>query len=152
MKNTMVFATHEIKEKGGLTFSEKIPAETLIGPGAEGKTSPALPGEAALTGPCDVSLEFSVGGERILMEGRVEGRWRLSCSRCLTPHEISFEQAVEETYPLTDDSIDAREEVRQTLILNLPAKPLCRPGCLGLCAACGKDLNQGPCDCQSANA
>jgi len=31
------------------------------------------------------------------------------------------------------------------VLLAVPLRPLCREGCLGLCAACGADLNTGAC-------
>jgi uncharacterized protein len=37
--------------------------------------------------------------------------------------------------------------VRQYALLAIPMKPLCREGCAGLCPTCGRNLNQGPCDC-----
>lgn len=30
----------------------------------------------------------------------------------------------------------------------MPTKMLCKPDCKGLCCKCGKNLNDGPCDCQ----
>jgi uncharacterized protein len=40
-----------------------------------------------------------------------------------------------------------RPLVRDALLLELPLAPLCREDCRGLCAHCGADLNDGPCDC-----
>ena len=38
--------------------------------------------------------------------------------------------------------------LREQLILASPMHPLCAEGMfLGLCARCGKDLNEGPCRC-----
>ena len=35
----------------------------------------------------------------------------------------------------------------EELVLSLPAKPLCKKGCKGLCQNCGQNLNLGPCSC-----
>ena len=43
--------------------------------------------------------------------------------------------------------LDLREAIRQNLLLALPMKALCRENCAGLCSQCGKDLNEGSCDC-----
>jgi uncharacterized protein len=43
--------------------------------------------------------------------------------------------------------VDLSELIRQTLLVNLPLQPLCRAECAGLCPQCGKNLNEGPCDC-----
>ncbi|MCH7481045.1 MAG: DUF177 domain-containing protein [Chloroflexi bacterium] len=34
--------------------------------------------------------------------------------------------------------------VREYLVLDMPINPLCKPDCLGLCADCGKNLNDSP--------
>jgi uncharacterized protein len=50
---------------------------------------------------------------------------------------------------LDDDIIDLSELVRQNLVVNLPTAVLCAPACLGLCPGCGKNLNEGPCQCDT---
>ena len=37
--------------------------------------------------------------------------------------------------------------MRDALLLDLPAAPLCRDDCAGLCPSCGIDLNQFTCSC-----
>jgi uncharacterized protein len=49
------------------------------------------------------------------------------------------------------DSIAISDLLREQLLLMLPVKPLCRPDCAGLCASCGKDLNEGSCTCSKRN-
>ena len=36
----------------------------------------------------------------------------------------------------------------EDVVLNLPSKVLCKDDCKGLCPQCGKNLNDGPCDCK----
>jgi uncharacterized protein len=43
--------------------------------------------------------------------------------------------------------IDLSSFVIEVVALALPVKPLCREDCAGLCARCGADRNQAPCDC-----
>jgi len=45
------------------------------------------------------------------------------------------------------DKIDIVNDVRDYLILSVPMKKLCKEECAGLCIKCGKDLNEGACDC-----
>ena len=139
MNPALRFAVREIKERGGLTYSGPALVEEFAQEGLFGEARPEV--------PCTLSLEFSVGGSRILMEGRVEGQWLMPCSRCLTPHRAPLVWAFEETYPMSQEQIDVGEDVRQALVLSLPERSLCRKDCKGLCAACGADLNQGPCPC-----
>ncbi|GBD87839.1 hypothetical protein BMS3Abin03_01773 [bacterium BMS3Abin03] len=46
------------------------------------------------------------------------------------------------------DKIDISSDVRDYAILAVPMKKLCRIDCKGLCYKCGKDLNEGDCDCE----
>ncbi|HWS47003.1 MAG TPA: DUF177 domain-containing protein, partial [Acidimicrobiia bacterium] len=52
-----------------------------------------------------------------------------------------------ETYALDDDVVDLEPLVRDALVLELPAVPLCRDDCRGLCPSCGIDRNAATCDC-----
>ncbi|HLD40656.1 MAG TPA: DUF177 domain-containing protein, partial [Candidatus Omnitrophota bacterium] len=47
----------------------------------------------------------------------------------------------------SDTSIDISEDIRQEIILEYPDKPLCEETCLGLCVNCGRNLNEGNCNC-----
>lgn len=136
----MRFAVSEIKEQEGLTFSGPFGLDEFA---AEG-----LFGEAKPEGPCAVDLEFSVGGSSILMEGRIEVRWRVACNRCLELHLATAAGELEETYPISAETVDVTEEVRQALVLSLPERSLCREDCKGLCPRCGGNLNEGSCRCQ----
>jgi uncharacterized protein len=44
--------------------------------------------------------------------------------------------------------LDIGVGIRETVIFALPVAPVCRDGCLGLCPACGKNLNKGLCHCR----
>jgi uncharacterized protein len=46
-----------------------------------------------------------------------------------------------------DFVLEVDEALRQYLVMGKPAKPLCRPGCRGLCPRCGHDLNRRTCSC-----
>ena len=58
------------------------------------------------------------------------------------------DEEVDITYlPHDADKIDISKDVRDYLILSVPMKRLCKEDCKGLCYKCGKDLNEGKCDC-----
>ena len=40
--------------------------------------------------------------------------------------------------------IDLEPVLRDSVVLDLPFAPLCRPDCAGLCVECGANLNQNP--------
>ena len=86
-----------------------------------------------------------------------------TCDRCASDfhRDIHFpidvvlvtEMANEENedewvFPLEGDSADLDDIVRTVFVLNLDSKLLCKEDCKGLCHRCGKNLNDGPCNCQ----
>jgi uncharacterized protein len=107
----------------------------------------------------------------LLAYGELDARARGACSRCLRPVETPVHLTIEEEFlptvdvatgqplPRQDDDagayfeidahhhVDLTEAVRQTLVMNEPMRPLCRPDCAGLCTRCGADLNEGRCAC-----
>ncbi|MFH1725939.1 MAG: DUF177 domain-containing protein [Elusimicrobiota bacterium] len=134
------FSVREIRERGGLEVSLSVlPADLFSEP-----PSGAMPG-----GPFAAGLEFSVGGDCILLQACLAGSWTVACGRCLAEHRVAFEAEMDETYALALETIDIREDLRQTALLELPQRSLCRPDCEGLCSQCGKNLNEGPCGCGS---
>jgi uncharacterized protein len=49
-----------------------------------------------------------------------------------------------------DDCLALEDVLREQVLLSLPARTLCREECKGICVHCGSNLNQEPCQCQSA--
>ncbi|MGB9825448.1 MAG: YceD family protein [Desulfofundulus sp.] len=123
--------------------------------------------EVKLLDPVTVKLTITNTGELLLANGRLETSLLLTCSRCLerfpyaleAPFVIGYREVKKkmpeepededlEVRGFTGDRIDITDDVRDTLYLALPMKPLCRQDCLGLCPRCGKNLNEGPCTCE----
>ncbi len=108
----------------------------------------------------------------ILAQGTLQTRIPVECSRCLKVFDYPLSVDIEEEYfPVIDVNsgtpleipeepggftidehhiLDLKEAIRQNILLAIPMKPLCREDCAGLCQSCGKDLNQGQCDCNKA--
>ncbi len=110
-----------------------------------------------------------VGG-RLMYSGQGQYYWRAdlrtvvetTCRRCLAP--VALEVAADLDVLFTEDTqaddpstyvipprsteLDLGATVREELILAVPSYVVCRDDCRGLCPRCGKDLNQGPCDCR----
>ncbi len=99
----------------------------------------------------------------LMMTGNLQTTIHGVCDRCASDFDaqVSFpidvvlvtELASEENedewvFPLVGDSADLEEIVRTVFVLNLDSKLLCKPDCKGLCCRCGKNLNEGPCDCK----
>ena len=63
--------------------------------------------------------------------------------------ELSNEDSEDEwVFPLEGDSADLDDIIRTVLVLNMDSQLLCSDDCKGLCCRCGKNLNDGPCNCQ----
>jgi uncharacterized protein len=73
------------------------------------------------------------------------------CSRCLSEFEWEFDKDVQLHYPLDSSTtfIDLNPEIREEVILDYPIKPVCSLLCKGLCIKCGKNKNEGGCNCGS---
>ncbi len=53
-----------------------------------------------------------------------------------------------ELFVLSGTELDLQELLETCLVLDMESKFLCRDDCKGLCPRCGRDLNEGPCDCR----
>ncbi|NLX09743.1 MAG: DUF177 domain-containing protein [Chloroflexi bacterium] len=104
-------------------------------------------------------LKLSRNARGILVQGQVETSVLSECARCLTMTPIPVTFVLEElfAYPPLPEAEYAVEDtgfldlaplLREEAILAIPMDALCRPDCAGLCPECGKNLNEGPCDCQ----
>ena len=61
--------------------------------------------------------------------------------------QIEEEAEGDDRYFYQGDHVELAPMLREHIILAAPMRPLCREECAGLCARCGKDLNDGPCQC-----
>ncbi len=111
-----------------------------------------------------VALKLSnMGQSKALVEGSVKLIFILPCDRCLRDVIYTFDLSFVTEVALSDSAdIEADEElssfmegyhlnvdemVNHEILLNWPAKILCREDCKGLCKTCGKNLNDGDCGC-----
>ena len=64
-----------------------------------------------------------------------------------TEPDVEAEDEGDDRYFYQGDHIELAPMLREHIILASPMQPLCRENCAGLCVRCGKDLNEGPCQC-----
>jgi len=93
----------------------------------------------------------------LVVHGNVTAEYESECSRCLKPVRAHLDTPIRElferdfidgeTYPLEGEEVDLELPVRDTVLLDLPAAPLCREDCAGLCPMCGVDRNEADCEC-----
>lgn len=78
----------------------------------------------------------------------VDSRKGRSASAKAEP-EVEEEVEGDDRYFYQGDHVELAPLLREHIILGEPMQPLCRVDCAGLCARCGEDLNEGPCQCPS---
>lgn len=143
---------HDIRE----SKSAQIQDNLIIKPGELD-----LPVQEGITWQ-QFAFEFVLtnAGNLFVLQGKLESFVTLECSRCLKPIDFRLELDVlehfshhpikdgdDETHLFHGEEIDLTGVLRENILLNLPAKPLCSPDCLGLCPHCGTDRNLAVCDC-----
>lgn len=73
------------------------------------------------------------------------------CSRCLEEFEWQFSKDAQLSFALDSGAtvVDLNPDIREEVMLDYPMKPLCNVNCKGLCLKCGKNKNEGGCNCGS---
>ncbi|MFH1355161.1 MAG: DUF177 domain-containing protein [Candidatus Omnitrophota bacterium] len=79
----------------------------------------------------------------------ISGLIYANCSRCLEEFQMDLEKNLKLNYPVSssDTKIDLSQDLKEEIMLDYPMKPLCSGECKGLCIRCGKNLNEGSCNC-----
>lgn len=141
-----------IRSAGSISFSEAFDMSDLCFGSSFPVTEPVY-AEGTVRNSADV----------LVMSGIVKTVLHGDCDRCAKPfvREVAFPfeaVLVEEleneededvwTFYIEDQCADLTDIIRTAFVLNIDTQLLCREDCAGLCFRCGKDLNDGPCDCQ----
>jgi len=73
------------------------------------------------------------------------------CSKCLCEFKSNFNKQENFIYNLSGEHvIDLNDNIKDSIIVDYPIRMLCKEDCKGLCASCGKNLNEGSCSCTEA--
>ena len=104
-----------------------------------------------------VAGAVTYGGNEFLLTGSLSARVQLLCRRCLAPVEkdvlMEFSEEIDEEEASGEDPVvDVEDVATQLWVTAIPMQVLCREDCKGLCPICGKDLNEGGCDCPQDDA
>jgi uncharacterized metal-binding protein YceD (DUF177 family) len=95
-----------------------------------------------------MNLEAWLDGHQMTVQVALKGEKIFACSRCLEEFNNLFEKQATLYYDMRDsNSVVLDQDIRDELIVDHPIAIFCRPDCRGLCAACGENLNAGPCRC-----
>ena len=149
---------------------EDIPEKGLEVSFEETSFTPQELGPQVAPGPVAVkaSLKLMRRPGLVQAQGEFAASLELVCSRCLKPFartvtgglDVVFLPGPQETGDevelegedldvsfYTDGELDLSGALRDEVTLALPMAPLCREDCRGLCPACGKPRDDGPCTC-----
>ena len=120
-------------------------------------------------GICPIAEPVHVTGEvknhagLLVLTGTAETVLHVNCDRCgkpfLKPMSLSFEHMLadhledeenenDEIVLLQGTVLDVRDAVTDDMVYGMDSSNLCKEDCKGRCFRCGKDLNEGPCDCK----
>jgi uncharacterized protein len=164
-KNATFNVAQLLKEPVGATRTGEVDVDVRDLVPDAGIIEDASEPKASLTGP--VRLMHVING--VLVQGDLTADVILPCVRCLEPVPVTLDVPVEETFEptvdvLTGQSVRPEEEdralwidehhilsldevLRQDLLVAIPVHVVCSSDCRGLCPTCGKNLNEGDCDC-----
>jgi uncharacterized protein len=101
--------------------------------------------------PVRYDLRVELVGNELLVRGKVETEVTFACSRCAEPVVVPLqENRFLVSLEVSDEAeyVDLTPEIRESMILAFPSQPVCRDDCKGLCPYCGKNWNEGSCECQ----
>lgn len=114
-----------------------------------------------VAGPCRLRLEVDFRDRSFICRGMLEASFETTCARCLCPAVFDVVEPVFVVYSmdgaedLDPDTVRISQKgrqlgildaIRESVILSLPGKPLCRGDCRGLCHVCGANLNTESCE------
>jgi uncharacterized protein len=164
--NPMLISIREL-ELHELPFAQEFRPEVIdFGPDITQQTQLKATGRAEL-------VEERRGHGKPIEDIRVVGdcstRVELRCARCLEPVVRDISSHFDLIYrPLGADAGEDERSVRgvesdigyyqgegllledilrEQVLLAIPIKAVCSDACKGLCPRCGRNLNEGPCDC-----
>ena len=60
-------------------------------------------------------------------------------------------EALDESSFIQNKELDTDKLLHNEVLINWPMRVLCKEDCKGICSRCGANLNQGSCDCDTAD-
>ncbi|MCM8710590.1 DUF177 domain-containing protein [Clostridium sp. SYSU_GA19001] len=109
--------------------------------------------------PIVLDGELYLTGDIINLEGKIQTKLILSCSRCLINFSHTIDIPIHEKFStnldnkddeiifIDGDIINITDIIRNNITMSLPIKKLCSDECKGLCQHCGTNLNIASCSC-----
>lgn len=122
--------------------------------------------DCRIENPVHARIFVMPADEGCLVRGEMTGKIIVPCNRCTEDAHFAIEAKFDEFEEIPDNNKGyAGEESRiffeknspmlnlaeiawEQFMLAMPARPLCRDNCKGLCIQCGTNLNWGTCSCR----
>jgi len=100
--------------------------------------------------PVEYRLHAQIQENAVLVTGKLLTKATMRCSRCVKEFQclVRVDDFVFHRELAGEDFVDLTDNIREDIILQLPQRALCQKDCQGLCLVCGKDLNEGACQCK----
>jgi len=141
-----------------LEEGKTVPIDAIL-PNTEEKLWPGHP----IGSPVTISGKVTNQAGIVAYDYVARFLYHSECARCCAEvkremacqfHHILVEhlsnEGNEEAYIILDDGmLDVDGLAAEDISLELPTKVLCRDDCKGLCPKCGKNWNEGSCDCET---
>lgn len=96
-----------------------------------------------------LSVDYSAECARCLAP--VSGQFTLDLEKTVAPRNLldtQDEDKLDDYAIIEDGFLDMDTMLIEQLEMEFPLRFLCKEDCLGLCQRCGKNLNEGKCDCK----
>ena len=112
-----------------------------------------------------VVLKISkLGKNKLMISGKSTLTLEIPCDRCLEPVARTISYSIDKEIDLSEDTSDTEEDQEEKdyidgynldvdrlvfgeILVEMPAKTLCKEDCKGLCLKCGANLNIAECGC-----
>lgn len=149
-RSALVINTHELGRRPGSMRTSEL---TVPAPPDLGIELIGVPEGSSI----EVRLRLEAVMEGVLATGQAAAKLTGECARCLDPIEDSVEVQFQELYVypeseaeedeasrLEGELLDLEPVLRDSVVLALPFRPVCREDCRGLCVQCGARLSDDP--------
>ncbi|MDD9973167.1 MAG: DUF177 domain-containing protein [Candidatus Poribacteria bacterium] len=157
IRNTLVFDMKDFRDEDFKEYEAVVPSASLDLTYEEAKFIDPL--------SCTATL-FRQEDDNIYVTADITTTLLVECRRCINPFEVDLTATLDLLFSIGNESseqeedgeryydgetLNISEDVRQALVLEIPAWPLCSEACKGLCPECGTELNTAECSCEITN-
>lgn len=138
MDERLYLSLSDIRAAHVLEVEKKFDAGKLLG---------APPAMVSFNHAVTAKVTAKMTEPTVLVVGQVDTTVTQICGRCLEKFDKRITGAFQQIFNLDLDEIDVTQDVRETVLIDLPIRPVCKDNCRGLCPVCGINRNNATCRC-----